>query len=108
VHDHVNVHVDVHVIVDVDGFSSRGGKRASAPPFCPNFSHVVKPRILEQRQTADHEHVHDHVNVHVDVYVIVDVVGFSVTNQPTQPRRREDVSTKHPYSDLLFSACFRL
>jgi hypothetical protein len=33
--------------------------------------------MLEQAQTADHEHVHDHVNVHVDVHVIVDVVGFS-------------------------------
>jgi hypothetical protein len=46
----------------------------------PIFSHL-RDRILEQPQTADHEHVHDHVNVQVDVDVIVDVAGFPRAKQ---------------------------
>jgi hypothetical protein len=56
-----------------------GGSSSATAPF---FSARRETEILEQPQTAAHEHVHDHVNI--DVRVIVDVFGFFFVSRNSQ------------------------
>jgi hypothetical protein len=76
--DHLNVDVDVHVLVDVDGFFSLSGVRFSfaVPAKGPKIqgglegpaSRVSLIELPSTTATADH--------LNVDVHVLVDVDGF--------------------------------